>query len=56
LKAYKAISSTEQAEIKSAIGRAEKLTSGEVRVFIEDHSEDGPLDRAAFSFSRTGNG
>ena len=29
-------------------------TSGEIRVFIEDHSEDGPLNRAVFIFSQLG--
>lgn len=54
MEAYKAISESQLAEIKSAIGAAEKRTSGEIRVFIEDAAEDGPLDRAAFLFSQIG--
>ncbi len=50
MEAYKAFSSLELEEIKSAVGAAEKRTSGEIRVFIEDAAQDGPLDRAAFLF------
>ncbi|MBL0340407.1 MAG: TPM domain-containing protein [Bacteroidetes bacterium] len=48
------MSAAELAEIKAAIGAAEKRTSGEIRVFIEDSAEDGPLDRAAFLFNKLG--
>jgi uncharacterized membrane protein len=51
MEALKAITKQEIAELKAAVAKAEKLTSGEIRVFIEDHSEDGPLDRAAFLFT-----
>jgi uncharacterized membrane protein len=54
VKALKALSAEDRAELKKAIGRAEMLTSGEIRVFIEDSSEDGPLDRAAFLFNELG--
>ena len=40
--------------MKEAVARAEKLTSGEVRVFIEDTTADSPLDRAAFLFGQLG--
>jgi uncharacterized membrane protein len=49
-----AITPGELAELKIAIGAAEKRTSGEIRVFIEDHSRDEPLDRAAFLFEKLG--
>ena len=52
MEALKTLTQNEIAEIKSAIGKAEKRTSGELRIFIEDHSEDGPLDRAAFLFGQ----
>lgn len=50
----KSITPGEIAELKDAIDKAEKRTSGEIRLFIEDHSEDGPLDRAAFLFDKLG--
>ncbi|HMT28389.1 MAG TPA: TPM domain-containing protein [Bacteroidia bacterium] len=52
MEAYKVISPEEREQLKAAIGKAEKRTSGEIRLFIEDHSEDGPLDRAAFLFNQ----
>ncbi|MGV3461209.1 MAG: TPM domain-containing protein [Flavobacterium sp.] len=36
----------EQQEIVNAIAKAEKNTSGEIRVHIEDHTEKPPLERA----------
>jgi uncharacterized membrane protein len=36
----------EEQEIVQAIVEAEKNTSGEIRVHIEEHSEKSPLDRA----------
>jgi len=56
LETIKAITPGELAELKTAIEKAEKRTSGEIRVFLEDHSEDGPLDRAAFLFDKLGMG
>lgn len=50
----KSITPGELADLKTAIEKAERKTSGEIRVFIEDHSEDGPLDRAAFLFDKLG--
>ena len=40
--------------MKAAIGKAERRTSGEIRVFVEDRSADDPLDRAAFLFNKLG--
>lgn len=51
LKALNAFSKEEVARLKAAIINAEKRTSGEIRLFIEDKSKDEPLDRAAFLFS-----
>jgi uncharacterized membrane protein len=52
LEALKALTENEIAAIKQAVGRAEKRTSGELRIFIEDHTKDDPLDRAAFLFDK----
>ncbi len=52
METFKALSTSEIAAMKAAIANAEKRTSGELRVFIEDHSEDGPLDRSAFLFKQ----
>ena len=54
LEALKAISVKEIEQLKAEIAKAEKRTSGEIRVFIEDHSEDSPLDRAAYLFGKLG--
>jgi uncharacterized membrane protein len=40
------LSKAEEQEIVQAIVEAEKNTSGEIRVHIEEHSEKLPLDRA----------
>ncbi len=40
------LSKAEEQEIVHAIVEAEKNTSGEIRVHIEEHSEKSPLDRA----------
>ena len=52
----KAITPGEIAEMKAAVEKAEKRTSGEIRVFIEDRSADDPLDRAAYLFQKIGIG
>lgn len=54
MEALKALSAQEIESIKTAIGKAEKRTSGELRIFIEDYSKDEPLDRAAFLFGKLG--
>lgn len=40
------LTASEEQEIVQAIVEAEKDTSGEIRVHIEDHSEKPPLERA----------
>ena len=40
------LSRADEQEIVQAIVEAEKNTSGEIRVHIEEHSEKSPLDRA----------
>ena len=40
------LSKTEEQEIVQAIVEAEKNTSGEIRVHIEEHTEKSPLERA----------
>lgn len=46
-------SESERLAIKDAIAQAEKGTSGEIRVFIDDHCSDvNPLDKAAFTFEQ----
>lgn len=41
-----------QAEIVASIKQAEKKTSGEIRLFVEDRCTDDALDRAAFLFEK----
>ena len=45
-------SSDEQAAIKNAIAAAEKRTSGEIRVHVEDTFRGDVLDQAAFIFKQ----
>jgi uncharacterized membrane protein len=40
--------------VRDQIKGAEQLTSGEIRVYLEDHSVDDPLDRAAYLFEKLG--
>lgn len=54
MKATELFSDSQVAAIEAAIGRAEKKTSGEIRLYIEDHSEDEVLDRAAYLFEKLG--
>lgn len=42
----------ELTEIEGAITKAEKQTSGEMRLYMENHSEDEVLDRAAYIFEK----
>ena len=44
------LSEADRTRVLDAIGAAEKRTSGEIRVHIEDHIEDDVLDHAAFIF------
>jgi uncharacterized membrane protein len=48
------ISGEDQKKITAAIKHAEKHTSGEIRLFIEDVCKDNVLDRAAFIFNELG--
>lgn len=47
-------SATEKESISNAIGAAEKLTSGEIRLFVEAGCKGDTLDRAAFVFEQLG--
>jgi uncharacterized membrane protein len=44
----------ERARVAAAIGEAERRTSGEIRVHLEDHIEEDVLDHAAFLFEELG--
>lgn len=52
MKAKELFTPAQIANIEAAIGRAERSTSGEIRLYVEDHSEDEVLDRAAFLFHK----
>jgi len=52
MKASELFTSEQVAAIEAAIAQAERKTSGELRLYIEDHSEDEVLDRAAFIFDK----
>jgi uncharacterized membrane protein len=54
LKAKQIIGTADQQRIKNTVAEAELLTSGEIRIFVEDHSEDDALDRAVFLFEELG--
>jgi uncharacterized membrane protein len=47
-------SDDEHARIIASIKEAERMTSGEIRLFIEKHSKVDVLDRAAFIFQQLG--
>ncbi len=51
MKAIDYFSTEQRGRIKQAVHDAEMLTSGEVRVFIEDKCKTDVLDRAAFVFA-----
>ena len=48
------LTDVERHRVQGAVGDAEKRTSGEIRVHLEDHIEDDALDRAAFIFEELG--
>lgn len=50
--AEKFLSSEEQKMVVDAIGKAEKHTSGEIRLHIEDKCKEDLMDRAAFIFEK----
>ena len=45
---------TEEEQIRQAIEAAEKNTSGEIRLSVEKHCKEDPLDRAANYFHKIG--
>ncbi|MFT6845414.1 MAG: putative membrane protein [Flavobacteriales bacterium] len=51
-KSNKYLSESEQRAVKAAIALAEKNTSGEIRVHIEEKCKEDVLDRAAFVFEK----
>ncbi|MEP7263131.1 MAG: TPM domain-containing protein [Bacteroidota bacterium] len=51
MKAIDFFSDTDKESITAAIRDAEKMTSGEIRVYIEDSSKKDMMDRAAFVFA-----
>jgi len=54
MKAKDFFSEADQQQIVVAIKRAEKSTSGEIRVHIEDYKKKTVLDRAAYWFKKMG--
>ena len=52
MKAIDHFSDAERTQIREAIARAEAVTSGEIRVYIEDECIGDVLDRAAFIFAK----
>ena len=54
MKASSFFTKEQQDQIKSAIGKAEKDTSGEIRVHIETSCKEDVLDRAAWIFGQLG--
>jgi uncharacterized membrane protein len=44
------LTAEERQRVAEAIGEAERLTSGEIRVHLDDHIEDEVMDHAAFIF------
>ncbi len=52
MKAIDHFSEAERTQIREAIARAEAVTSGEIRVYIEDECIGDVLDRAAFIFAK----
>ncbi|MEZ4807005.1 MAG: TPM domain-containing protein [Flavobacteriales bacterium] len=54
LEAASFLTKAEKAEVADAISRAERMTSGELRVHLEDHIEEDVMDHAAFIFEELG--
>lgn len=50
MKAADFFKDSDKLKIQQAVKSAEQMTSGEIRVYIEDHSKTEILDRAAFVF------
>ncbi|MEM7163403.1 MAG: TPM domain-containing protein [Bacteroidota bacterium] len=53
-RAFDFFTPTQRDQIKEAIAKSEKLTSGEIRVHIENRTEIDVLDRAAYVFENLG--
>jgi uncharacterized membrane protein len=54
LSAAEFLSKAERERVSQAIGEAERLTSGEIRVHLEDHIEEDVVDHAVFVFEELG--
>ncbi len=54
MKAVDIIGAAGREKIRAAVGIAEKRTSGEIRVYIDDVCGEDVLDRAAFVFAQLG--
>ena len=52
MRAYDIITEDIRAAIEKSIADAESMTSGEIRVHIEDECSIDPLERAAFIFEK----
>lgn len=54
MKAVDIIGSAGKETIRKAVGAAEQLTSGEIRVFIDEECKEDVMDHAAFVFAELG--
>jgi uncharacterized membrane protein len=52
MKAPELFTAQDRERISQAVKSAERLTSGEIRVFIDDHCGEDPLEKAAFLFRK----
>jgi uncharacterized membrane protein len=52
MKASAAFSADDRERIRAAVAAAEKQTSGEIRIYIEDTCREDVMDRAAFIFEQ----
>jgi uncharacterized membrane protein len=50
----KFLSEADRSRVKKAVEQAESITSGEIRVYMEDECPDDYLGRAAFIFEKLG--
>lgn len=54
MKAPDYFSASDRERIKNAVSMAESVTSGEIRVFIDDYCKGDVMEKAAYVFSRLG--
>jgi len=54
MKATRFFHVAERQRLRNAVESAEQQTSGEIRVFIDDHCREDVLDRAAYIFTKLG--